>query len=126
MTEMAAVKEHEMAAKFPGKCTACGGGISAGASILWAKGAGARHKDCGAAETVLVTPAGSATVCACGAVKKPQYATCYRCKPCSCYLPERYGRVDTSRMRLDPSCRAHVCPDRSEERRVGKECRSRG
>jgi hypothetical protein len=43
-----------MTAKFPGKCTSCGGRISVGASILWAKGEGARHADC----SVAVAPKG--------------------------------------------------------------------
>jgi hypothetical protein len=41
-----------MAARFPGKCTSCGGRISVGATILWAKGEGARHADCSASSTL--------------------------------------------------------------------------
>jgi hypothetical protein len=37
-----------MTARFPGKCTSCGGRISVGATILWAKGEGARHVNCSA------------------------------------------------------------------------------
>jgi hypothetical protein len=37
--------------KFPGKCTACGGHISAGTKIEWAKGQGARHVTCPSART---------------------------------------------------------------------------
>jgi hypothetical protein len=38
-----------MTARFPGKCASCGGRISVGSSILWAKGEGARHADCSTA-----------------------------------------------------------------------------
>ncbi len=37
-------------AKFPGKCSECGGRISAGAQIEWTKGEGARHVKCASGE----------------------------------------------------------------------------
>lgn len=36
----------QMIAKFPGRCRACGGHLSAGDRIDWTKGAGARHVQC--------------------------------------------------------------------------------
>jgi len=36
-----------MAAKFAGKCAGCGSKIAVGDDILWAKGRGARHAECG-------------------------------------------------------------------------------
>lgn len=37
-------------AKFPGKCTVCGGAIRPGQQIEWRKGAGSHHASCGAAD----------------------------------------------------------------------------
>lgn len=37
-------------AKFPGKCSVCGGAIRKGEQVEWAKGEGARHTGCGAAK----------------------------------------------------------------------------
>ncbi len=53
---MTTTNETKMTARFPGKCTSCGGRISVGASILWAKGEGARHADC-STSTVATAPA---------------------------------------------------------------------
>lgn len=39
-----------MSARFPGRCTACGGHIQPGDRIDWTKGAGARHVKCSAAK----------------------------------------------------------------------------
>jgi len=33
-------------AKYPGRCTKCGGSIAAGEQIEWARGAGAKHVKC--------------------------------------------------------------------------------
>ncbi len=48
---MTTTNAKTMAARFPGKCASCGGRISVGATILWAKGEGARHADCSAKPT---------------------------------------------------------------------------
>ena len=65
-------------AKYPGKCSECGGSIHAGEQIEWSKGAGAKHTKCGAS-TVPVASAASGKCTKCGAACKPQYQTCYRC-----------------------------------------------
>jgi len=33
-------------AKYPGRCTTCGGHIAAGEQIIWERGAGAKHVKC--------------------------------------------------------------------------------
>ena len=43
-------------AKFPGKCSECGGRISAGAQIEWSKGEGARHTKCAASSEPRAAP----------------------------------------------------------------------
>ncbi len=48
---MTTTNAKTMAARFPGKCMVCGGPISVGATILWARGEGARHADCSAKST---------------------------------------------------------------------------
>lgn len=48
---------REMVSKFDGKCTTCGQRFPAGTSILWSKGAGAKHVECPKIEAVSATVA---------------------------------------------------------------------
>lgn len=46
-----------MTAKFPGRCTKCGGSFQAGTQIDWRKGAGASHVRCGSSTVSSTAPA---------------------------------------------------------------------
>lgn len=82
-----------ISAKYPGVCNKCGGAISPGQQIEWAKGAGATHSACGGTTTA---PA------AAGSPSRPRYRRAWRpcgypgCSPAWCdecdgegYVPGR-------------------------------------
>lgn len=91
-------------AKYPSRCATCGGSVTPGQQIEWAKGQPVRHTDCAAAPTSAVAPAPT---------KRPyRPTTCVVCGHVE--RRNRRGYVEGDRI-----LRSGECQSCYEERKMG-------